>query len=171
MDAQHLDLPEAQFDGVRAERLLQHVPDPEAALSEMVRIAKPGGRIVLWEADLNLLVLDAPDYHMSQAMQRLICESFHNGGIGHELYRHFQHLGLTEVLATPLVYEVTDLALIENAFDLSAMTRRAIAAGIITQQRATDWRDSLTAAHAAGWFYCIVGGVLACGRKPGKERK
>ncbi|MBA2276308.1 MAG: methyltransferase domain-containing protein, partial [Chloroflexia bacterium] len=52
MDAQHLDLPDAVFDGVRAERLLQHVPDPDAALAEFVRIAKPGARIVVWEADL-----------------------------------------------------------------------------------------------------------------------
>jgi ubiquinone/menaquinone biosynthesis C-methylase UbiE len=72
MDAQHLDLADASFDGVRAERVLHHTADPDAVLNEMVRIARPGARIVLWEADLDLFVIDAPDYATSRVMQRFI---------------------------------------------------------------------------------------------------
>ncbi|MGI8687343.1 MAG: methyltransferase domain-containing protein [Thermomicrobiales bacterium] len=166
MDAQRLDLPDALFDGVRAERLLQHVPNPDAALAEIVRVAKPGARIVVWEADLDLFVIDAPDYATSRAMQRFICDGFRNGGIGHELYRRFKDLGLTDVQATPLAHELTDLALVESAFDLRASTQRATAAGVIAPQRATDWLASLAAARDAGRFFCAVGGFLASGRKP-----
>ncbi len=165
MDAQHLDLPDAVFDGVRAERLLQHVPDPDAALAEFVRIAKPGARIVVWEADLDLFVIDAPDYTTSRAMQRFICDGFRNGGIGHALYRRFQDLGLTDVQATPNFRAFTDLDLVENAFDLRASTRRAVEAGLIDASRADAWLASLTAAHDAGRFFGTVGGFLAFGRK------
>jgi len=166
MDAQRLDVPDALFDGVRAERLLQHVPNPDAALAEIVRVAKPGARIVIWEADLDLFVIDAPDYATSRAMQRFICDGFRNGGIGHELSRRFKDLGLTDVQAMPLAHEVTDLAHVESAFDLRASTQRAIAAEVIAPQRATDWLASLTAARDAGRFFCAVGGFLASGRKP-----
>lgn len=166
MDARRLDLPDALFDGVRAERLLQHIPDPDAVLAEIVRVAKPGAHIVVWEADLDLFVIDAPDYAASRAMQRFVCDGFRNGGIGHELYRRFQELGLTDVRATPLTGEWTDLALVENGLDLHASTQRAVASGVISQQRATDWLDSLTAAHEAGRFFCATGGFLAFGRKP-----
>jgi ubiquinone/menaquinone biosynthesis C-methylase UbiE len=166
MDAQRLDLPDARFEGVRAERLLQHVPDPYAALAELVRIAKPGARLVVWEADLDLFVLDAPDYATSRAMQRFICDGFRHGGIGHELYRRFKDLGLIDVQSTPLTHELTDLAHVESAFDLTASTRRAVAAGVITQERATAWLASLTAARDAGRFFGAVGGFLAFGRKP-----
>jgi SAM-dependent methyltransferase len=165
MDAQRLELPDAQFDGVRAERLLQHVPVPDAALRELVRVAKPGGRIVIWEADLDLFVLDAPDYQTSRVMQRFICDSFRHGGIGHKLYRCFKHL-LTNVQATPLIHAVTDLAVVESAFDLDTMTQRAVAAGVIAKPRATNWLASLANACDAGCFFCAIGGVLASGRKP-----
>ena len=166
MDAQRLDVPDALFDGVRAERLLQHVLNPDAALAEIVRVAKPGARIVVWEADLDLFVIDAPDYATSRAMQRFICDGFRNGGIGHELYRRFTDLGLTDVQATPLAHEVTDLAHVESAFDLRASTQRAIDTEMIAQQRATDWLASLATARDAGRFFCAVGGFLASGRKP-----
>ncbi len=166
MDAQRLDLPDVLFDGVRAERLLQHVPDPDAALGEIVRVAKPGARIVVWEADLDLFVIDAPDYATSRAMQRFICDGFRNGGIGHELYRRFKDRDLTDVQATPLTRELTDWALVESAFDLRASTQQATATGVIAQRRVTDWLASLAAARDTGRFFCAVGGFLAFGRKP-----
>ena len=164
MDARRLDLPDGRFDGVRAERLLQHVPDPDAVLAEIVRIAKPGARIVIWEADLDLFVIDAPDYATSRAMQRFICDGFRNGRIGHELYRRFKDLGLTDVQATPYTRELTDLAHVESAFNLRTSTERAVNAGLISRPRATDWLASLFAAHDAGRFFCAVGGFLAFGR-------
>jgi SAM-dependent methyltransferase len=165
MDAQRLDLPDARFDGVRAERLLQHVPEPDRVLAEVVRVAKPGARIVIWEADLDLFVIDAPDYATSRVMQRFICDGFRHGGIGRELYRRFHDLGLIDVRATPLVRELTELAFLESAFDLTASTRRAVEAGLIDPQHAADWLASLTKAHEAGRFFGVVGGVLAFGRK------
>jgi ubiquinone/menaquinone biosynthesis C-methylase UbiE len=166
MDAQRLDLPDALFDGVRAERLLQHIPDPDAALAELVRIARPGARIVIWEADLDLFVIDAPDYATSRVMQRLICDGFRNGAIGHALYRRFKQMGLADVHATPITRELTDLDLVESAFNLRASAERAVATGAIAPERATAWLASLVAAQEAGQFICAVGGFLAFGRKP-----
>lgn len=165
MDAQHLTFPDAIFDAVRAERLLQHVPDPSAALAEIVRVAKPGARIVIWEGDLDLFVIDAPDYATSRAMQRFICDGFRNGGIGHELYRRFKDLGLADVRATPITRVLTDLAFIENALDLRASTERATDAGIISHRQGMDWLASLEAARDAGRFFCATGGFLTFGRK------
>jgi SAM-dependent methyltransferase len=165
MDARRLSFPDATFDGVRAERLLQHVSDPDAALAEIVRIAKPGARIVIWEGDLDLFVIDAPDYATSRAMQRFICDGFRNGAIGHVLYRRFKELGLTAVQAIPITRTLMDLAFIESAFDLRASTQRAADAGIITHQQGMDWLASLEAARDAGHFFCATGGFLTFGRK------
>jgi hypothetical protein len=151
---------------VRVERLLQHVPDPDAVLEELVRVAGPGARVVVWEADLDLFAIDAPDYETSRAMQRFVCDGFRNGRIGHELYRRFKDLGLVEVGATPLAGAYTDLAFVARAFDLPVAVERAAAAGVVARERAADWLASLEAAAAAGRFWCAVGGVLAVGRKP-----
>ena len=46
-DAHHLDFADNTFDGCRAERVFQHVENPGQVLLEMVRVACPGGRIVV----------------------------------------------------------------------------------------------------------------------------
>lgn len=47
MDATHLSFPDGSFDAVTAQFLITLVPNPEAALDEMVRVLRPGGEIVL----------------------------------------------------------------------------------------------------------------------------
>jgi ubiquinone/menaquinone biosynthesis C-methylase UbiE len=46
-DAQNLDLPDEYFDTVVATLLLSTVPDPRRAVTEMRRVLKPGGRLLL----------------------------------------------------------------------------------------------------------------------------
>ncbi len=47
MDACRLGLPDESFDAVTAQFVITLVPDPEQALSEMDRVLKPGGEIVI----------------------------------------------------------------------------------------------------------------------------
>jgi len=166
-DVQKLAFEDGCFDAIRAERLLQHVPNPQTALREMVRVAKCGGRIVIWEGDLDLFVIDAPDYAASRVMQRFICDSFRNGCMGRRLYRHFLDCGLLDVQATPLVGQFTDFGLIESAFDLSASVERAISQKLLERERGRLWLESLRSADRAGQFFWAAGGFVVFGRKHG----
>ena len=47
MDAECLDFPEASFDVVVAQYVVNTVPRPEIALDEFARVLKPGGEIIL----------------------------------------------------------------------------------------------------------------------------
>jgi ubiquinone/menaquinone biosynthesis C-methylase UbiE len=47
MDAQKLDLPAASFDAVLCSLGLMYVPDAVTAVSEMLRVLRPGGRVAL----------------------------------------------------------------------------------------------------------------------------
>ena len=55
MDAERLDFPDASFDVVMAQYVVNTVPHPEAALDEFARVLRPGGEIVL----LNRVGADA----------------------------------------------------------------------------------------------------------------
>ncbi|WP_333782869.1 class I SAM-dependent methyltransferase [Arthrobacter sp. H14] len=46
-DAQHLNFPDASFDTVVATLSLCSIPDDRAAVAEMARVLRPGGRLVL----------------------------------------------------------------------------------------------------------------------------
>ncbi len=47
MDARALDFPDNHFDTVAAMHVLSVVPDPEKVMSEIARVCKPGGRVVI----------------------------------------------------------------------------------------------------------------------------
>jgi len=164
-DVQKLPFDDACFDAIRAERLLQHTPDVDLALREIARVVTPGGRIVSWEADLDLFIIDAADYHTSRIMQRLICDGFHNGSIGHQLYRRFLDRGFVEVQSTPLIQNFADFPLIETAFDLTASVERAVKQDLLQADRAMQWLDGLRSASRSGHFMSAIGGFITFGRK------
>lgn len=46
-DATRIGYADGTFDGVLCSEVIEHIPEPERALLEMLRILKPGGRLVL----------------------------------------------------------------------------------------------------------------------------
>ena len=60
-DACSLDEPDDSFDAARSERTLQWLADPAAAVAEMVRVVRPGGRVSLIDADWSTFAIDVGD--------------------------------------------------------------------------------------------------------------
>ena len=60
-DACSLDEPDASFDAARSERTLQWLADPAAAVAEMVRVVRPGGRVSLIDTDWSTFTIHAGD--------------------------------------------------------------------------------------------------------------
>ncbi len=60
-DTQRLDLGAGEFDAVVAHTLISHVEHPAAVLAEIVRIAKPGSSIGIFDGDYASLTFGHPD--------------------------------------------------------------------------------------------------------------
>jgi ubiquinone/menaquinone biosynthesis C-methylase UbiE len=99
-DARHTGLLSGSFDLVHARTLLVNLPDPAAVVSEMVRLAKPGGAVAVAEPDTELALCYPPH----PAFDR-ICAIFpvafsRNGAdpaIGRRVSELFRQAGLTDV--------------------------------------------------------------------------
>ena len=64
-----LDIPEDRlFDTVMCTEVLEHVPDPVAALAKIARLVKPGGQVIV-TAPFNSLTHFAP-YHYATGLSR-----------------------------------------------------------------------------------------------------
>jgi ubiquinone/menaquinone biosynthesis C-methylase UbiE len=98
-NATALDLPDGAFDAARCERLLLHVPDAAAAVAEMVRVTRPGGRVVVFDGDFDTIVIDHPDLVLTRRLMTAICDKLTNGRIGRQLPRLLRDAGLVEVEA------------------------------------------------------------------------
>ncbi|ADB53904.1 class I SAM-dependent methyltransferase [Conexibacter woesei] len=53
-----LPFPDASFDGVVLKDLLEHVPDPVAVVTEVLRVLRPGGRVFASSPDAQRWVWD-----------------------------------------------------------------------------------------------------------------
>lgn len=61
-DGKHLPFPDGHFASVGALNVLEHVEEPEAFVPELVRVAEPGGRVLISSPNF-LRVLGFRDYH------------------------------------------------------------------------------------------------------------
>jgi ubiquinone/menaquinone biosynthesis C-methylase UbiE len=100
-DAQRLDLPDETFDGCRTERTFMHLEAPEQALAEMVRVARPGGKVVVFDFDWDTLLVDHPDPSLTRRILDLMADSLRNGRIGRRLPGMFEEAGLGEISIAP----------------------------------------------------------------------
>lgn len=165
-DVYQLPFAAATFDGCRAERVFQHLLDPAAALAELLRVTRPGGRVVAGDADWDTLVVAAPDVATSRAVTHLACDNPRQGQIGRHLYGLFRAAGLEEVTILTATVVLTDFALADEVFNLRVTADRAVQRGLLSAEAAAGWLASLEEASSAGQFCSAITGFLAGGRKP-----
>ena len=97
-NALELGEPDGSFNVVRSERVLQWLADPERALSEMVRVLKPGGRLSLIDTDWSSFTLDVGDEQLSSCVRRAMrVERRRPSNIGRRLATLAEGFGLTVI--------------------------------------------------------------------------
>ncbi|MEW2317664.1 methyltransferase domain-containing protein [Streptomyces bauhiniae] len=57
-DGHRLPFAAYRFDGAWADRVLQHIAEPDRVLDELMRVVRPGGRVALADPDYDTQVLD-----------------------------------------------------------------------------------------------------------------
>jgi len=165
-DIHHIPFPDESFDGCRSSRVFIYLDDPRQALSELLRVARPGGAVVLFEPELDSWILNGPDRDVVRKLVHFWNEQTRNPWIGRQLPQLFHSLGFTDIQAIPVVGTWT-LGAVEQ-FGLRAMTDRAVAEGVVTRAQVDEWIHFMEEADKADSFFSASMAVVVGGRKPTK---
>jgi ubiquinone/menaquinone biosynthesis C-methylase UbiE len=163
-DACRLDFEDAAFDACRADRVFHHLAEPGKALAEMIRVARPGGRVVVSDTDYETLVVDAPDPGVTRRIVTHHADRMESGRVGRALWRLFRDAGLRDVEVAP--YAAIATAYDEEVLKLREKAERAAEAGVIAPEDAARWLASLEEADRAGGFFCALTTFTVRGRRP-----
>jgi SAM-dependent methyltransferase len=172
----------AGFDLVHCRALLAHLPDPAVAVARMAAALRPGGRLLVEEADYVCLAAADPRHPAAPAFDRLVARAFPRPVPGHPAVDHLFDAQLGRRLPGLL----TGCGLRHVGHDVAVGIRRgsdpaaeflrrsvlaaAVAAPTLVPDDPTD-RDLVTAALRDPTFaFLDAAAVAAWGRRPGRWR-
>jgi SAM-dependent methyltransferase len=164
-DAGHLRWPADYFDACRADRVFQHLPDPERALNEMLRVLKPGGRALIVDRDWGMVAVEASDVATTHVILNRACAGIRNGWMGRGLGGLFKKAGVSNAEVQRKSISIKSFAVADTLLDLRVVRDHAIAEKLVTQDVGAKWLDDLLDRDAAGRFFATLTLYIACGRK------
>lgn len=165
-DAHALPYGDNSFDAVHVDRVLQHLENPQKAVSEMVRVARPEGRIVALEPDWYTMTLSAGDGRIAQMLTQQRAEiAIRNGRIGRDIPRLLRVAGCRSVAVEGALFVTQDLGTADYIFGLSGLMKGLLEAGRVTPEEANAWWTSARAQDSDGQFVGTVSALFIAGVK------
>lgn len=166
-DAAALPFDADAFDGSWADRTFQHLADPEAALAEMVRVTRPGGRILVVDPDYDTQVADVSDQELTRRVFRFRADhALRNGTLAHRAGGLFVRAGLVDVHVEAAPVVLRDPAGLDHAMGLRGWAAVAHERGHLEADAVRRWEDGVDAAAAAGHFLYAFTLFLTVGTAP-----
>lgn len=166
-DIRALTLPDDSVDAARADRVFQHLEDPGAALDELVRVTRPGGRVVLADPDWGTYVIDTPRTPAARRYHAFARQQATNPWSGRRLLGLLRSRGLTELEVDAQVGVFLDYAVLEKMGNLDAGFVAAVQAGQMTGDEVEEVKGQLRQRQAEGRFFAAVTLFTAAGTVPG----
>ncbi|MGE5350975.1 MAG: methyltransferase domain-containing protein [Ignavibacteriales bacterium] len=166
--AEHLPLSDAIADSCIAQTVLIHLPPEicQQALKEMVRIVKPGGRVLSADQDGDTWIINHPERELTRRIIQFNSDQrYADGWTGRLLESLFRNAGLINVKALPHVH-------IDRNADsyLFGMAKRIAEAAkdkdILKEDEYILWSDRLEETARKGDFFSSINYYCCMGSKP-----
>ncbi|HSU14416.1 methyltransferase domain-containing protein [Longimicrobium sp.] len=166
-DAYALPFADATFDAVRSERLFLHLDRPDRATAEMVRVTKPGGRVVVADTDWGTRSVDTPEVEAERKIARVLAEHcLANGYSGRRLYGLMRGAGVRDLAVDLIPLHVDGYELWRLLSRMEMAFEEAVRTGAMTEDEVRRLDDSFRDRDAAGTFFASTTVVMVSGTKP-----
>jgi SAM-dependent methyltransferase len=139
-DAAALPVDDATFDAALSVQVLEYVADPAAALAELHRALRPGGRLVVWDVDWSTVSWHSAEPERMRRVLRAWDDHLADPCLPRTLAARLRAAGFTDVRAEG------------HSFATAELTPDAYGAAIIPLvQQYVAGRHGLTEDDAAAW--------------------
>jgi ubiquinone/menaquinone biosynthesis C-methylase UbiE len=164
-DARALPVDDASFDVVLAITALSHTTDAEQAIPELLRAARPGGRVGVFDIDPDSWVIAHPDRALTRRIGAAATDVITDGWLARRLPGLLEAAGLEQVR----VRAFTPVERDPNGYyaNLAPMrAAQAVQSGAITDEERLRWLAALHAEQAANRFLAGLTHLFIWGRRP-----
>jgi SAM-dependent methyltransferase len=155
------------FDAAYSERVFIHLAEPDAAMAELFRVLRPGGRLVVVDADHARSAIDADDLELSELLSAALARGITNPASGRRLRSQMVRAGFSDVTVEPMPRIFTDGADYRATVPRSLPARldELVAAGQISRARADAYLNDQARRETEGRFFVVVMIYLAAATK------
>jgi SAM-dependent methyltransferase len=171
-DVRALEFPDDTFDVVHAHQVLQHLPDPVAALREMRRVCRPGGIVAARDGDYAAFTWYPRSSPLDEWLDLYERVARDNGGepdAGRHLLAWAHAAGFSDVTATSSTWcyanpedRIEWGGMWADRIRQSAIATRALETGMASaddlERISRGWRDWV--ADDDGWMSVLHGEIL-----------
>jgi ubiquinone/menaquinone biosynthesis C-methylase UbiE len=161
--ADELPYEDAAFDAARAERVFQHLEDPDAAARELHRVLKSGSVVMLLDQDWETLVVAGSE----KILTRKICRSFADRGANGWAGRYHRGLlsraGFHDVALNPFPYILPYTSAMSLIIEPAVEYARE--SGVITAHEGAQFFADLQMAEERDEFLCAFTFFAATARR------
>lgn len=173
-DALELPFPNRSFDGVRADRVLQYIPESAQVLNEMARVLRPGGTLVLVEPDWRAIALfpaspaGGDDDHTWSAVVHLCRRRLPHALIGRQLAALLQQQGTgvwESVQAQVVAYTFLSWQVTNTLLQVSNLAQALMQEEPARTDEINTWLQAMETAEQHNEFFACVPMFFAYARK------
>lgn len=164
-DAESLPYENNYFDSCRSERLFQHLLNPEKALSELKRVTKPNGWIVIADLDHSTASIDTPHKETEWQLRNIFSNMVNNGNAGRQLYRLFREQNLVDITVEIFPSYTTDYNVAKYLGLFDRVNMKALELKVVSENELDVFNKNLELAHQQGTFFASSNMILVSGRK------
>jgi SAM-dependent methyltransferase len=154
------------LDAIRADRVLIHVPDPIAAIKEMLRVLRPGGRIALSEPDMLGFWVASSDPQISAVVSGAIANSCLHPNLPRDMSVMLRDLRLGSVKHLPLAMITDDFSFVDQVVRFELVAQAIAAKGVAPADRVEGWVTDLIDRRENGRFCAGLTIVTVAATKP-----
>ena len=163
-DAEALEFADSSFDGVRVDRTLQHVADPQVVISEMHRVLRPNRWAVCAEPDWGTFVIDtSPTTTTAQIVTRWR-DGFRNPWIGRQLLHRLRSAGFQNTWVEGFILVADGLDAVDMVYDIR-QTMKQLGNDGESLDQLNEWYATLTSRDRENGVLGSVTLFLAGGQK------